>query len=95
MGDKEELIAGLREAVRNYHDALSGKSGEEREDLLRVVDHAEVIADAMSLGDVERAKLSIYALSRQVTDSYYQQPQEFGALSSSVKRIKKHLFGEV
>lgn len=92
MTDSETLIASLREAIRKYKAVLADKSGEEKDDLLRVVGQAEAVANFFEGGEIERAKLSVYAFSRQVSDSYYSQPPEFRALDLSVAHIEKYIF---
>jgi hypothetical protein len=83
-----DLVAELRGALECYRAAIESASVEEKDDYLRVVGHAEQIASALERGDVENTKLSLYAFSRQVTDSFYPQPPEFKILDKQIVAIE-------
>lgn len=93
MEKQEALVAKLLLSINAYKDAIAAKVGEEQEDLLRVAGQAETVARALEANDAATVKLSLYAVSRQVSDSYYPQPPEFKELSLSLGAIKKYIFG--
>ena len=92
MNKIETLVAELRDAITNYRIAIAGFVVDEKNDFLRVVGQAEMIANALEVGAVDNSKLSIYAFSRQVSDSYYSQPSAFKALELKVSAIEKYIF---
>ncbi|MBA4079233.1 MAG: hypothetical protein C0508_29665 [Cyanobacteria bacterium PR.023] len=83
------VIQELREALNIYSRAIDAKPSEEKEDFLRVVWHAEQVAIALEVEDIEKARLSFYAFSRQVSDSFYAQPPEFRVLGQKMKAAER------
>lgn len=82
--------SALRLALAQYEksaDALV--NSEERADLDRIVRTAEKLADALDSGNMDEAKLSALAFSRQVSDSYFSQPPTFKALGQEVAKVRR------
>jgi hypothetical protein len=84
-----QLITELRDALAVYRSALEKLPEIERDDFNRVAWHAERVATALESGALADAKLSLYAFSRQVSDSYYQQPSEFKILDEKIIAVEK------
>lgn len=84
-----QLVAELRDALAVYRAAVEKCPEIERDDFNRVAWHAERVAAALESGAMADAKLSLYAFSRQVSDSYYQQPAEFKMLDKKIMAVEK------
>jgi hypothetical protein len=87
----EDVAARLRVALGHYRAAIECLSTEERDDFLRVAGQAELVAKSLEAGDVDSAKMGLYAFSRQVSDSYFTQPDSFKGLAKEIAEVKRTL----
>jgi hypothetical protein len=86
-----QLIPRLRAALGLYRTAIDAAPDEDREDLLRVVGHAEQVLTALESADLEAARLELYAFSRQVSDSFAVQPSQFKGLANEIAAIRREI----
>jgi hypothetical protein len=92
METPEALVAQLHSSIKSYRNAIASRPNEEKEDLLRVAGQADAVARALEAKDVANVKLSLYAASRQASDSYFSLPPEFRELDQSLQAVKKYIF---
>lgn len=87
----EDIAARLRVALGDYKAAIEHLSTEESDDFLRVAGQADSVAKSLEAGDVDSAKMGLYAFSRQVSDSFFTQPDSFKDLAREIAEVKRAL----
>jgi hypothetical protein len=85
-------MSALRALIAQYRDAVDLQTETlAQEDFRRIASSAMKLADALDAGELDEARLAAHAFSRQVSDSYFEQPGAFKALGQEVARLKREM----
>ena len=87
----QDMAVRLRVVLGRYRSAIDHLSVEERDDFLRVAGHADQVVNSLETEDVDGAKIGLYAFSRQVSDSFFVQPEAFKDLAKEIAEVKRNL----
>ena len=88
-----KLIESLKENIKLYRiDAGQVTSGEDKDDMQRIISIAESLLSALEGGDCDLAKMKLGGFSRSVSDVYCIQPPSLKPLAQDVARIKSVVF---